>query len=497
MFPFDKNTIQLFTTILIFLSVAYYFFISFRHSVKLGVSKNISKFLRFREDGVTEETGIDANDLKRTFMASAFSLASAIYVYVEWAAYDGLFALWSPLAWTLGVFALYKLTEKIYAVGRESWTLHSFLGDYYKNEKTAKISSLVTSSVFLLQVAAEVVVGMAVLKAFIGPDLSIIDLSIVVGSIFIIYSLVGGLPSVLATDNLQYRLVVISIFAIFLVAINEGGSTAFNHLIDSLPTFIPSGTNWIVLLSLLALNFPLLFTDMSVWQRIAASKSVGEAKEGSRKFCWSLLFWMSAIVIFSTAFSKSFTDVESVRPAIRMISFFSDSIAYPFLITGFIAALLSTADTFLISAVQTIIADWKYRVNLKSVNYDSSKLSEEIYKKMIKDSRIGTLVFGIVAVLIGILSWFYLSKLFELLFVIFGLQTSLTPSVLYSLYKKEASVAKEASYYSILVGVIIALLGLILSFNNVIILGITASLWTPLISLIFSTLTFFLLIRRK
>ncbi|GEM_PF-4574550 len=496
MFPLDKNTIQQITTILVFLSISYYLFISFRHSITMSVSKNISKFLRFKEDGEIEENGINANDLKRTFMASAFSLASAIYVYVEWASYDGLFALWSPITWALGIYILYKLTTKIYEVGRSSWTLHSFLGDYFDNEKTTKISSLVTSSVFLLQVAAEVVVGIAVLKAFIGPEISITYLSIVVGTIFIIYSLIGGLPSVLVTDNLQYRLVLLSLFAIFLIAINEGGATGYNHLLESLPTFLPSGTNWIIVLSLLALNFPLLFTDMSVWQRISASKSVKEAKEGSKKFFWSLLFWMSAIVIFGTAFSSSFTDVDTVRPAIRMISFFSDSIAYPFLITGFIAALLSTADTFLISSVQTIIADWKYREALKSVNYNSSNLDENTHKRMIKDSRIGTLVFGIVSVAIGILTWFYLGKLLELLFVIFGIQTSLAPAVLYSLFKKEAHIAKQASFYSILVGALFAIIGLILSFYNLTIMGIAVSLWTPLISLLLSSVTFLLFIRR-
>jgi SSS family solute:Na+ symporter len=361
-----------------------------------------------------------------------------------------------------------------------------------------KLSSLVTTIVFFLQIAAEVIVGIAVLRVFIGFNISTIQLSIIVGSTFIIYSIIGGLPSVLKTDVLQYRLVLFALIGIVVIAFNEGGATAIKNIYDNKGTFAPHGyEQWLIILSLLAFNLPLLITDMSVWQRISAAKNVNEAKKGSLTFTFSLFVWMSIIVLFTTGFYTFFVDSNETNIVERMISFYSDSIIYPFLIAGFLGALVSTADTFLISSVQTIIVDWQFSKKFNDNNFDTDKFTKKENINIIKWSRLWVLIFGVFSIIIGIISYLYIEKLIYLLFIVFGLQATLAPSVIICLLDKQSKFKSSAPYYSILLGSIVAILGLILSFFNLTFLNISTAYWTPIVVLIVSIIPIILLKQKK
>ncbi|MEW8492724.1 MAG: hypothetical protein AB2604_02915 [Candidatus Thiodiazotropha taylori] len=191
-------------------------------------------------------------------------------------------------------------------------------------------------------------------------------------------------------------------------------------------------------------------------------------------------------------FAVTFSELPETRPAVAMISYFSDSIVYPVLVAGLIGALISTADTFLISSVQTLIADWRYKDTLTSVNYDSSKLETTIHEKIIRDSRIGILVLGVASVLIGVLAWNYLEMLLEFLFVVFGIQTSLAPVVVYSLYGHHAKSLGGWGLASVIAGSILALLGLVMAMLGVEVAGLSIALWTPIASLFMSSFVMFI-----
>lgn len=491
MWPFREEHLQDFAVVMLLLTIVFYLMFAVIKSIGMGALNRADKYLRYKEDGgVSEDNGIDGNRLKDTLMASSFSLASAIYVYIEWATIDKLLALWSPITWAFGVLVLVFASKKIFFASKEAWTIHAYLGKKYSSGLLTKITSLVASVVFMLQVAAEVVVGIAVLQVFIGVDISVETMSFLVGAIFIAYSLIGGLPSVLQTDFIQYRVVLFALIAMLLIGINQGGATAFNNIALSLPTFFPEGVGWVLVLSLLALNLPLLITDMSVWQRVGASSSPEEANSGTIRFSLNLFMWMSFIVLLGTGFATSFSELPDTRPVVGMISYFSDTIAYPLLITGLIGALVSTADTFLISSVQTIIADWKYKKLFAEVDYDSSRLGYEKHKKIIRDSRLGILLLGIISVLVGILAWNYLTLLLEFLFVIFGMQTALAPTVINALYGKPNKLQSASSILSVVVGVVAAFIGLVLAMFQVQLFGLSIALWTPIISLSLSTIVF-------
>ena len=114
MFSFEKDTIQSITSFFLFATIIYYFFHAWRFSIREKDKFRVVRFLRYR-DSSDKSSGITARELNATFMAGAFSLASAIYIYVEWSATEGLIALWSPITWALGVLLLVIFSKRIFA----------------------------------------------------------------------------------------------------------------------------------------------------------------------------------------------------------------------------------------------------------------------------------------------------------------------------------------------------------------------------------------------
>ena len=127
-------------------------------------------------------------------------------------------------------------------------------------------------------------------------------------------------------------------------------------------------------------------------------------------------------MVSATGFYSYFTDTAGTPSIVeRMISFYSDSIVFPLLIVGFIGALVSTADTFLINSMQMIIIDWQFRSRCLDVGFGAEKFSKKENAKIMTWSNLWILVFGFLAIIVGLLSYLFLEKLSALLFVIFEL----------------------------------------------------------------------------
>ncbi len=297
----------------------------------------------------------------------------------------------------------------------------------------------------------------------------------------------------LLTDRFQYRLTAFTLIVAALMLFNDGGQTAVELLKGSLSeTFLPSGALWIVLLGLFALNLPLFITDMSVWQRIGATSEEQEVTKGLGSFVLSLLFWMCLLVCLGTGFAIFFEPAPGLSAAQAMLGYFKDSIIFPLLLSGFVAALLSTGDTFLIASVQTVLVDWKYAKQLEDVRYDAERLPPETHRAMLRDSRLGVVLLGFGSVLLGYLFFQMLPSLLDLLFVLFGLQTSLTVVVVWGLLGNAKPGEARSAVSSVLSGGVVAFICLILALRGVELGGVTLGLWAPILVLAVSSFVFFI-----
>lgn len=499
------------------ISVAIYLFLGYLTSHRGFDLQRADSFLRYRHGG-TEGPGVTSTGLRNTLMAGAFSLASAVYVYVEWGANQGLIALWSPLTWFLGVLVLWWFSSKIYQQSRKEWTLHAFLGNKYrqsqgardgdqgwKKNRVTKITSAVTIAFFLLQIAAEVFVGLSVLNSFVFTEFSQVTVAGVLVLVLVAYAIIGGLPSVLHTDTFQFWLIIIAIVAAAVTLFNAAGGEAWGQLIEKRSTAIPDGLqDVVIIISLFALNLPLLITDMSVWQRISAVESERAAKEATFSFAGHLLIWRSILVIIGTGFGGLVQHAGGAGPVEQMLTYLSDTVAYPLLIVGFFAAILSTADTFLISAAQTAVVDWQYADVFRRVEYDPEMLEEATHREMTQSARFSVAILGIVGVGIGYWALESFAVLVTFLFSIFAVPIAMAPALIFGLIADQGDGAKEvpqtlpevnrysesAAFTSVAWGFCTALTLFVLALAGVRVWGVSVAYWNPIVVALVSTAFF-------
>jgi len=134
--------------------------------------------------------------------------------------------------------------------------------------------------------------------------------------------------------------------------------------------------------------------------------------------------------------------------------------------------------------------DWKYHLDFKKSDYDPNKIPRIQREKMMWDARVGIVVLGFGVVCVGY--WFFntLPSLLDLLFVLFGFQTSLCAPVICGLIGKARATLANAAVMSMAVGSAIALGSLIAAINGITILGLSVALWSPILVLVFSVSTF-------
>jgi len=492
---FSQDIIHTLALLFVAATVLWYFWVALRtRRVFLG-NTSPDAFLRYRTDDPGGVPPLSAPLLQASLMGSAFSLASSVYVYLNWAATDGAFVLWSPITWAGGALLLYLLRHQIFRESRNAWTLHGFLQEKYSSPQLKRLASIITSLVFLLQVVAEVYVGLSVLQIFVGPNVPLWILCAVAGAVFIGYSVIGGLPAIMITDHIKYRLIVFGLFLAAIGLFDQGGASAVKLIQHSISTtFFPStSASWITLLSMIALNLPLLITDMSVWQRVGAAESEREVTRGLGTFALTLLPYLAVIVFIGIAFGGFLLPPAGYTTAQAILAFFSDSLVFIFLLAGLFAALLTTADNYLIASVQTILVDWTWAERLERVGYRPEDLPQSEQRSMLRTAEVGVVVLGFGSVLLGYLFLKTLPSLLDLLFVIFGIQAALTPSVVYGLLGKARPTDARAGIASLVIGGVIGLICLGLALAGLSLLGVSYGLWSPVFVLGASSITFFAL----
>jgi len=105
---------------------------------------------------------------------------------------------WYILAASLGLFGLLPIVKKVYAHGK--FTLPGLIGEFY-GEKTRKVTSLIIPIAWLGIVAAQIIAGAQILVSFFG--LTYTTGVLLTGTIFIVYTFIGGQVSIMKTDLLQ------------------------------------------------------------------------------------------------------------------------------------------------------------------------------------------------------------------------------------------------------------------------------------------------------
>lgn len=391
--------------------------------------------------GTTGEARVAGSaEFSAATVAATISLATVILAFAELAPVFGVWLGWSAVTTAAGLvvvrFAAPSIWRRLAAFGAARPTLHGFLGTAFASQRLACIAAICTSLGFLGALAVELTVGARFLAGLI-PSVPPMAAVIVLALVGIGYSLAGGFRTVILTDRIQMFAIWISIAALAgLVALRVSTQGGISHVIATAPSGI-FDFSWRegllpFLLGILIINVPTFLSDMSVWQRIAATRSEDQFEQGIARsavgafLSWTLLVILACLVATLAPASGTANSISMFLGGFGAHLSLVTGAAIFSVIVGFYAAGLSTASTLLIAASHTLHQDL-----LRGGRSDDEFADSAAELRL---SRLLVLVLGVASVvLVETLSAMGFS-IADLVFAIYGAQLGMVPAVLLALF---------------------------------------------------------------
>jgi len=359
----------------------------------------------------------------------------------------GFLEIWTAFGSVLGIifswlFIAVPLREL--AGNYDSMTLPDLIARHFNDEtKTLRIiSSLIITFFFTFYVAAQFNAAGKVLNVTFGiPQLY--GMSIGAG-IILLYTILGGFRAVVWTDMVQALIMLLTLIILPIVGLFEMLHSNVNFLTGSeYLSFAGGKTGIVAFLAILSgLSWGFGYTGQPhLLARFIAIRDTAEIKRGRViAFSWAIPAFLGAffmgIIGMALYGADKFTDPEFLMPYMAT-SLLPGWIA-GILISGAMAAMMSTADSQLLVTASAISEDLIHKVGKRD-------LSPE---KLLTVSRMATIIVGIFAFVMACTSTDLVFSLVS--YAWSGLGASFGPVLLCIIYWKK--VTREAAIGGMLTG---------------------------------------------
>lgn len=403
--------------------------------------------------------------LSGTYIATSLALANAMF-YFLWLGYNiGLVGLWIQLAWCLGFVVLFKLLPKIL---KESGTktFHEYIEVNF-GKFTARMAAFISFLGIGLNFGYEILVGSTISNSIWGMEpYNVFGFALLIVIIVIMYSLIGGFSAILRTDSFQWvassLALILSLLAMrqYIASQPQEALQSYNEISQQLMNpfnfkNLAMIGGWIALLSNIAFSFPWQICDMTSWQKLSSCDP--KSKDNIR---WGIIFsgiYLFFIPGFVTLLLGIYLRAYSGAENSLLGSLITISYDYPpitvLMLIGFLSALISTADTFLIGSTQAFVLDiWKTKRVEKSS--DGIRIPQETVGAAKRYLPIIALFFLLVTFFIWQSQGFDNDALFNLIYLVYSTQLSLVWVMLFSLTGRKKFVTSESGILSIFLGVL-------------------------------------------
>jgi len=432
------------TLIVTFVTLFIYFAIGARRSPEI---KTMDDFFFYGRS-------LDRPGYEKTFVATGISLATVLFFFLDFGGKFGVPLVLSPLMFCIGTYIFVLILQRLQKVGflEKGTTLHNFIGRSFRCNYLRYSSAIVSIVGYLGIFVIELYVGVEIFKIFSTSTQWTAIVAIFIMSLIFIYTYLGGYKAVVDTDRLQLGLITIAtLFAIISLGVLQ---FTLPHVRSSelfpFPGWLPTSFIIVMIIG----NVPFQILRMSHWQRAAAVKNVKTIESGlKRGIVMSFIFW----AIFGVMGLLLYWIADLQKPGaivllelLRNNPFPYNLIVYPILFTGFVAALMSTADTVFVAILTSYVYDFKLHNELHDENQDARlQLDQQVQDKGLKSAR-RAIIF---VLLLGALLYYVLTQVFhfafiDLLFVFFTQQLALFPAVVLAI-KAPNGLAHPARYGSL------------------------------------------------
>ncbi|MBI4159500.1 sodium:solute symporter family protein [Candidatus Woesearchaeota archaeon] len=337
-----------------------------------------------------------------------------------------------------------------------AYTLPDFLEHTYS--KKVRIAGLLLNLLTYGFWLALQILGIGIFVSLLG-GINPIAATAIGGAVIILYTSIGGLRADIRTDVFQF-FIMLSIVLIFLPAViikNKGFS-----LISELPSSFLTGQEFAPLY-VFVLGFLFLgasnFVSSDLWQRAYAADSKKNAL-WSMKVAGIIVFIFLIAGVLMGVYGKivvPYADANTVVP--ELMKLYLPPLLFGFVMAGFFAAIMSSADTSLLVLSMTITHDL----------YQKTLGHKFTHEKILRISRWVTFIAGILALIIAL----FIFNVVHLAIDAVSFYVALLPAIIFGFYWKKATA--NAAFWSIILGTLTIITFLFISPVEAFIPGIIVS----------------------
>ncbi len=416
-----------------------------------------------------------ATDVGGGFSIGLGGLGFTMGISGSWMLFTGLLG-----AWLAAVILIPRITEM--PQFKKLYTFPEIFKIFY-DKKTALLAGLISAIGYAGFTSSQLLAG-AKLASSTFVDLSLQNALFIMGTIAVVYTVMGGLKAVIYTDTIQWALLLSGLIFIGLPL----GYTAiggYEGLTNNIPDGFLSFANltWQDLVNWGVTIIPIWFVGMTLYQRIYACKSKKDAQRAwyiAGFFEWPIMAMMGVLLgmfgrvaadqgMFEYAGYASASGMDSEVGLPLLLRTVLPVGLTGLMMSAYFSAVLSTADSCLMASSGNLVTDI---IGFKGTDT----------KKFLKLSQLFTLIIGVLALLLAS----FMQSVLELMLYSYAFMVSgLFIPVLAGLFLKKPN--PNAAFFSMLLGGLTTISLIII--NVELPLNLDANIYGISVSLI----TFFLL----
>jgi SSS family solute:Na+ symporter len=338
-----------------------------------------------------------ATDVGGGFSIGLGGLGFVMGISGSWMLFTGLLG-----AWIAAVFLIPKVKGN--RAFDKAYTFPEVFKHYF-NPHVALVAGIISAVGYAGFTSSQILAG-AKLATGTFADLNLQTALIIMGSVAVIYTVMGGLKAVIYTDTVQWAILMVGLIFIGIpISYYEiGGWEAISQAVD--PALLSmSNLTWQKVVYWAVTILPIWFVGMTLYQRIYACKDEETAKRAwylAGLFEWPVMAFMGvSLGLFAKvgaaqgmfeylgAASVAETDPETGLPMLLRTVLPVGLMGI--MMSAYFSAILSTADSCLMAASGNVVSD--IIGYFKDIDHNSDTF--------LRFSQITTLVIGTIALLIA------------------------------------------------------------------------------------------------
>ncbi len=378
-----------------------------------------------------------ATDVGGGFSIGLGGLGFAMGISGSWMLFTGLVG-----AWLAAVFLIPRVKSD--PAFSKFYTFPQIIGHFF-DSKTALVASVICFLGYLGFTSSQLLAG-AKLASGTFPELELSTALVIMGTVAVVYTVMGGLKAVIYTDTIQWIILMLGLIGIGIPAafFFVGG---WQGIHDTLPPEFLSlsqlgwqdAVNWGITI------VPIWFVGMTLYQRIFAARDEKSAKKAwfiAGLFEWPLMAFMgvflgllSRVAVEQGALEGFTTAMDPELGLPVLLSQILPAGILGLMMSAYFSAVLSTADSCLMAASGNLVTDLLRKFFTPGSHSQELRLTQGV-----------TLGIGILAVL---LAWQMTEVLTLMLysygFMVSGLLVPVIAGLFFNLKNPPAAIAAMIS----------------------------------------------------